>query len=83
MEAGKPSIWLSKPLLKPVPDSETKADIHRKEESFWERFYYLDKDGNVTGASVFLLLSVFNVDIIPRAGAGILRPGGKKQEEKA
>lgn len=46
-------------------------------------FTFLINEGDVTGATAFLLLSAFNVDIIPRAGAHIMRPRGKKEEEKA
>lgn len=64
--------------------SEIKAEIYRKVAS-GKTVIFLPNEGDVTGAAkkVFLHLSAFNVDIIPRAGAGILRPWGKKREEKA
>lgn len=45
-----------------------------------EAFTFLINKGDMTEATAFLPLSASNVDIIPTAGADILRPWSKKQE---
>lgn len=48
-----------------------------------ETFTFLISKGDMTEATAFLSLSAFNMDIIPTAGADILRPWSKKQEARS